>query len=68
MIYPNLMKLDYDNTRTRTSGTVTFSDELDKKSPLELFEDFFEQQNNMELNNQQKEYMETVIQEIWEGK
>lgn len=68
VIYPNLMKLDYDNTRTRNSGTVTFSDELDKKSPLELFEDFFEQQNNMELNDQQKEYMEAVIQEIWEGK
>ena len=52
VIYPNLMKLDYDNTRTRSSGTVTISDDLDRKSPLELFEDFYEQQNNMELNDQ----------------
>ena len=67
VIYPNLMKLDYDNTRTRSSGTVTISDDLDRKSPLELFEDFFEQQNNMELNDQQKEYISGLIEEIWEG-
>lgn len=67
VIYPNLMKLDYDNTRTRNSGTVTFTDDMDSKSPLELFEDFFEQQNNMELNGQQKEYISGLIEEIWEG-
>lgn len=67
VIYPNLMKLDYDNTRTRNSGTITFTDDMDRKSPLELFEDFFEQQNNMELNDQQKEYISGLIEEIWEG-
>lgn len=68
VIYPNLMKLDYDNTRTRNSGTVTFTDDMDSKSPLELFEDFFQQQNNMELNDQQKEYISGLIEEIWEEK
>lgn len=66
VIYPNLMKLDYDNTRTRSSGTVTISDDLDRKSPLELFKDFYEQQNNMDLNGQQKEYISGLIEEIWE--
>lgn len=67
-IYPNLMKLDYDNHRTRSAGEITFSDDLEQKTPLELFSDFFEQQNGMEMSAEQKKYMENTIESIWEEK
>ena len=66
VIYPNLMKLDYDNTRTRSSGEITLATELDSKSPLELFEEFFEQQNGTEMTEEQKTYLSALIENTWE--
>ena len=39
VIYPNLMKLTYDNTRTRTNQIVGSAEDVKRKSPLELFEE-----------------------------
>ena len=46
VIYPNLMKLDYDNQRTR--GRKSFADvqEVEEKTPFDIFEDLYEKQNN----------------------
>ena len=38
-IYPNIMRLDYDNTRTRTNNAVTEIENIELKSPLELFKE-----------------------------
>ena len=35
-IYPNIMKLSYDNLRTRAAGTVRGTAEVEEKSPMEL--------------------------------
>ena len=40
VIYPNLLKLDYDNRRTRSTNEVTGARQVEQKSPLELFEEF----------------------------
>ena len=38
VIYPNLMKLDYDNARTRGQGSERLElEQLEEKSPLDLF-------------------------------
>ena len=37
VIYPNLMKLSYDNTRTRTTQIVGEAEDVKRKSPLTLF-------------------------------
>lgn len=66
-IYPNLMKLDYDNTRTRTSQVITSSGEEEKKDPLTLAEELFVLQNNKPMSDGQKEYMKELICKIWEG-
>ena len=65
-IYPNLMKLDYDNSRTRSSGEITFADDLEKKSPVELFEEFYEQQNGTKMSEEQRTYLMTLIDQTWE--
>lgn len=66
-IYHNLMKLDYDNTRTRTNLQVTGAVDVEKKSHLELFEEFFMQRNGMKLSEEQTAFMKEMIESIWEG-
>ena len=67
VIYPNLMKLDYDNTRTRNTRGVQALTEVEKKTPMELFSAFYEMQNGQEMSLEQKQYLETLIEGIWEG-
>lgn len=66
VIYPNLMKLDYDNTRTRQNQTVTISGEEEKKDPLTLAEELFVLQNNKPMSDEQREYMQGMIRKVWE--
>lgn len=65
-IYPNIMKLSYDNTRTRENRVITDVAEVEKKSPIELFEEFFELQNNQEMTKEQRELTTELISSIWE--
>lgn len=66
IIYPNLMRLDYDNQRTRKDHTISGVGEMNQLTPLQLFEAFFQEQNNHELSSEQKEYMRTLIERVWE--
>lgn len=65
-IYPNIMKLDYDNLRTRGSGIVDAIENIESKSPFELFADLFKQQNNQDMSDEQEEIMRNLIDKIWE--
>ena len=65
-IYPNIMKLDYDNLRTRGSGIVDAIENIESKSPSELFADLFKQQNNQDMSEEQEEIMRNLIDKIWE--
>lgn len=64
-IYHNLMKLDYDNLRTRTDNKV-FAANVEEKSPARLLEEFYKLMNNDEMSEEQKAYAEKLIEEIWE--
>lgn len=66
VIYPNMMRLEYDNQRTRENKTVKSAKSVEKKSELELFEEFFEIQNNQPVSEQQRRFVERLIQEIQE--
>ena len=68
IIYPNLMKLDYDNTRTRTNRLIDGAEDVQRKSPLELFEELYELQNNQPMSDEQRKYTEELIESIWEGR
>lgn len=67
IIYPNLMKLRYDNTRTRERKEISDAENVETKSPLDLFMDFYEMQNNQDMSEQQKAFTENLIQSIWEA-
>ena len=66
-VYHNLMKLDYDNIRTRSSSLIDYAHESDQKSPLEHFAEFYELQNNQSMSKVQSEFVENLIADIWEG-
>lgn len=65
VIYKNLMKITYDNKRTESRQEVTDAVDVEKKSPIDLFSEFFEKQNNMEMSDEQMKYVTDLIQEIW---
>lgn len=66
VIYPNLMRLDYDNKRTREHRVVEAADAVQQKSELELFEEFFAYQNNQEMSQVQQKFVEAVIRDLRE--
>ncbi len=66
-IYPNIMKLDYDNLRTRAVYNNEIPDEVEKKSPLDLFDEFYNLQNGRSLNEEESSYVQSKIDELWEG-
>ena len=67
VIYPNLMKLSYDNTRTRTNQTVDGAEDVQRKSPLELFDELYQLQNNQPMSERQRSFTLELIESIWEG-
>ena len=68
LIYPNLMSLDYNNSRTRSAGMLSDLEELQNKSPLVLFEEFYEQQNGRPMSEQQENFVRKIMENIWEDK
>ena len=66
-IYPNLMRLDYDNRRTREYRQVAGAINPEQKTPLQLFEELYLLQNNQPMSPRQGEYIMDVIQELWGG-
>ncbi len=65
VVYPNIMSLSYDNKRTRSNQTITDAQDVEKKSPMDLFSEFFEKQNNQEMSEEQKAFVMDKIEEIW---
>ena len=66
VIYPNIMKLDYDNRRTRSAVSVGISEKQEERTPLQLFEELYRLQNNQDFGEEQREYLAGLIEEIWE--
>lgn len=66
VIYPNLIKLDYDNCRTRNIQQIAGMEEGAAQSPFTLFAALYEQQNNLPMSEMQQTLLRQLIEEIWE--
>ena len=64
--YPNLMKLSYDNARTREQRDVDGAVDVENKTPIELFEEFYEKQNNAPMSKEQRDFVIKCIESVWE--
>ena len=67
LVYPNLMKLSYDNTRTRENRIIDGAQDVQRKSPLELFDELYALQNNQPMSQEQRDFTRELIESIWEG-
>lgn len=67
-IYGNIMKLTYDNMRTRYNADIEADTEIEHKTYLDIFSEFFLKMNNKEINEEQREYLQKVIDELADAK
>lgn len=65
IVYPNVMKLDYDNKRTRSALAAGMAENAEKKSPLTLFSEFYSNQNGQPMSDTQSAFVLNLIEEIW---
>ena len=65
-VYPNLMKLDYDNTRTRAMSSVDSAEAVEQKSELTLFEELYQLQNGQAMSEEQRQFMIEIIDSLKE--
>ncbi|MGN0764665.1 MAG: exonuclease SbcCD subunit D [Aristaeellaceae bacterium] len=66
VIYPNLMKIDYDNARTRAKADFSVGAQEDRRSPAELFEDFYALQNGQPMSEVQRAYVLRLLERLTE--
>ena len=66
-VYKNLMKLDYDNTRTRTENSIEDYKAAIGMNPIDLVDKFYEYRNGSAMSDEKKEYMKGIIESIWNG-
>ena len=63
-VYGNVLRLDFENSRTKLQGMdVLRAENVEQKSVLDLFREFYEKQNNAPLNEEQEEVIKSLV---WE--
>lgn len=65
-IYPNLLQLLYDNTRTRAAAVDFSGPALARRDPLALFDELYAKQNGAPMDERRRAYLSGVIERIWE--
>lgn len=60
-IYPNILRLDFENSRTKQNYTQDTVEEIEKKTEMELFEQFFQRQNQTEMTEEQRDYIRNYL-------
>ncbi|MBH1940422.1 exonuclease SbcCD subunit D [Mobilitalea sibirica] len=64
-VYPNIMRLDFENRKTLWNVDAKMAaTDLEQKNDMELFEEFFEVQNNVPMSVEQKEIMQNLLEEM----
>lgn len=65
LIYPDLMGLRYDNVRTRSDAQLSTLAATEEKSPIELFKELYEKQNNSAMSDEQADVVRQIIERVW---
>jgi len=63
--YPNLLRLEYDNRRTRAEALLE-PVQASELSPMQLLEDFFLSRNDQPMTEEQRELAKMWMEQIWE--
>lgn len=60
-VYPNMMDIEFDNSRTRAASAFTGDAAVEQKTAAELLADFFAEQNGRPMNPAQQALAETLL-------
>jgi exonuclease SbcD len=65
-VYPNIMRIDFENSRCKQdiNSKSAASGDVARKSPLELFEEFYAKQNNLEMTEDQRHIIQGVLEQM----
>ena len=64
VIYPNILKLEYDNKRTREKKSVVSVESVKRKNPMEYIMELYRLQNNDDMTEEQSKIIEDLLEEI----
>ena len=67
-VYKNVLKVEYQNKRSLSNNNVMNVIDVDKKSEIELFNEFYLKQNNIEMDEERLDIVNNVIRECLEEK
>ncbi len=62
VIYPNIMRFDYENASTLHYEQIESAEDVDKKSPLELLCELYLKQNGEDLNEGQIDIAKRIFE------
>ena len=65
-VYPRLLKISYDNARTRSGGVIEPRAETMRLEGVDLFAEFYQMQNGQPLSDEQRAYAESLFREAGE--
>ena len=66
-LFPNIMKLSYDNTRTRSYQNIDSAEAVEEKDELTLFEELYQLQNGKAMSDEQREFVTEIIEKLKEA-
>lgn len=64
-VYPNVLKISYDNKASRAAENIEKFSGVNEKKPLEIFETFYQSRRGAEMSDEQKTYIQALIEKIW---
>lgn len=62
MVYHNMLKLDFDNTRIRALNQLEQIEHIEQKSDMELFCEFYQNRTDTELSEQELTVMRRIME------
>lgn len=64
--YPNILRLDVENSRTAQGSVSATTQQIEEKSPEALFSAFYEMANGVPISPEEQAILETVIRQMGE--
>ena len=64
-VFPNLMTMNYENEHKPDIKNLEYKANPHTETPLELFSDFYTQINQDSLTQEQQDFLEKIIKDIW---
>ena len=63
-VYPNILELRYDNKRTQNTEAVEALENVEKKTALELFSEFYKKQNGAKMSDEEECIIKDVLSDL----